>query len=49
MAEVFKIDAPGLFSTKDYPSESVSQLHENLMKQFDKFLRATAKEAKENV
>jgi transcriptional regulator with XRE-family HTH domain len=43
IAEVLKVDAPELFSTKDYPSESAPQLHENLMSQFDKFLRATAK------
>jgi transcriptional regulator with XRE-family HTH domain len=44
LAEVFKIDAPELFSTKEYPSESVFQIHENLMCQFDKFLRAAVKE-----
>ena len=43
IAEVLKVDAPELFSTKDFPSESTSQLHENLMSQFDKFLRAAAK------
>jgi transcriptional regulator with XRE-family HTH domain len=42
IAEVFQVDAPALFSTENYPSESVSQLHENLMGQFDKFLRAAA-------
>jgi transcriptional regulator with XRE-family HTH domain len=43
IADVLKIDAPKLFSTKDYSSESDSELHENLMCQFDKFLRAAAK------
>jgi transcriptional regulator with XRE-family HTH domain len=43
IAEVLKVDAPELFSTKDYPSESTSQLHENLMSEFDKFLMASAK------
>jgi transcriptional regulator with XRE-family HTH domain len=43
IAEVLKIDAPELFSTKDYPAESTSQLHENLMSEFDKFLIASAK------
>ena len=43
IAEVLKIEAPELFSTKDYPSESTSQLHENLMSEFDKFLMASAK------
>jgi len=40
LAEALKIDAPELFSVKNYPSESTSQLHEKLMTQFDKFLRA---------
>ena len=40
LAEAFRIDAPELFSMKNYPSESTSQIHENLMIQFDKFLRA---------
>jgi len=44
IAEVLKVDAAELFSTRDYPSESTSQLHENLMNQFDKFLMASAKE-----
>ena len=39
-AEAFRIDAPELFSMKNYPLESTSQIHENLMTQFDKFLRA---------
>jgi len=43
IAEVLKVDAPELFSTKDYPSESTLQLHEDLMNQFDKFLMASAK------
>jgi len=43
IAEVLKVDAPELFSTKDYPSESTSQLYENLMSEFDKFLMASAK------
>jgi hypothetical protein len=43
MAEALRVDAPELFSTKEYPSESVSQLHENMMCQFDKFLRAAVK------
>jgi transcriptional regulator with XRE-family HTH domain len=44
LAGVFKIDAPELFSTKDYPSESVSELREEMMIRFDQFLMATAKE-----
>lgn len=44
LAEALKIDAPELFSMKKYPSESASQIHENLMNEFDKFLRAAGKE-----
>jgi transcriptional regulator with XRE-family HTH domain len=44
LAEVFQVDALELFSTKEYPLESVSQLHENLLCQFDKFLRAADRE-----
>jgi len=40
LAEALKIDAPELFSMKNYPSESLSQIHEKLIAQFDKFLRA---------
>ena len=40
LAKALNIDAPKLFSMKNYPSESVSQIHENLLSQFDKFLRA---------
>jgi transcriptional regulator with XRE-family HTH domain len=43
IAEILNVDAPELFSTKDYPSESPSQLHENLMSEFDKFLMASAR------
>lgn len=44
IAEVFKLEATELFSLKNYPAESASQLREDLMNQFDKFLRAAAKE-----
>jgi len=44
LAKALKIEAPELFSMKDYPSDSVSQIHENLLSQFDKFLRAAGKE-----
>jgi len=40
LAEALRIDAPELFSMKNYPLESISQIHEKLMSQFDKFLRA---------
>jgi transcriptional regulator with XRE-family HTH domain len=44
IAEMLRVDAPELFSTKNYPSESVSQIHEKLMHQFDEFLKAAVKE-----
>jgi len=44
LAKALRIDAPELFSTKNYPLESTSQIHENLVAQFDKFLRAAASE-----
>jgi len=44
IAEVLKIEAPELFSTKDYPPEKASQLREGLIDQFDLFLRAAVKE-----
>ena len=47
IAEALKIEAPELFSTKDYPLENTTQLRENLICQFDKFLRAAAKEIEE--
>jgi transcriptional regulator with XRE-family HTH domain len=40
LAKALEIEAPELFSTKNYPTESVSQIHENLLSQFDKFLRS---------
>jgi len=40
LAKALEIEAPELFSTKNYPAESVSQIHENLLSQFDQFLRA---------
>jgi transcriptional regulator with XRE-family HTH domain len=47
IAEVLKIEAPELFSLKDYPLESISQIREELMNLFDKFLRAAVKEIEE--
>jgi len=47
LAVALKIEAPALFSTENYPSEPVSEIHENLLGQFDRFLRAAAKEVKE--
>ena len=48
IAKVLKIEAPELFSTKDYPLEKTSQLREDLLNQFDLFLRAAVKEIEEN-
>jgi len=47
IAEVFGLEAPELFSMKNYPSESTSQLREDLLSRFDKFLMAAAKEIEE--
>lgn len=47
LAEVLRIDSPLLFSLKDYPTESVPELHETLMHEFDKFLRAAIRKVKE--
>jgi len=44
IAEALKIEAPELFSMKDYPSEKTSQLREGLIDQFDLFLRAAVRE-----
>jgi hypothetical protein len=38
------MEALELFSTKNYPFETPSQLREGFMNQFDQFLRAAAKE-----
>ena len=47
IAEALKVEAPELFSTKDYPVDKALQLREDLIYQFDKFLRATVKEIEE--
>ena len=44
IAEALKIEAPELFSMKDYPLEKASHLREGLIDQFDLFLRAAVKE-----
>lgn len=46
IAEALKIEAPELFSTKEYPVESTSQIQKDLMSQFDKFLRATVNQVR---
>jgi transcriptional regulator with XRE-family HTH domain len=45
IAEVLRIDAPELFSMKNYPAESTSEIREDLMNRFDQFLRAAINEA----
>ena len=47
IADVFKIEATELFSTKEYPNESSSELREKLLNQFEEFLRAVEKETTE--
>jgi len=49
IANVLKVDASELFSTKEYPFESSPEIREKLMIQFEEFLRATTKEIKEKV
>ena len=44
LAKALKIEAPQLFSMQNYPSEPLSKVHETLIDQFDKFLRAAARE-----
>ena len=44
IAKALNIEAPELFSTKDYPLGSTSQLREDLMNKFDQFLLAAVKE-----
>ena len=46
IADVLKIDAIELFSAKEYPSESSSEIRKKLINQFDEFLRAVTKEIK---
>jgi transcriptional regulator with XRE-family HTH domain len=48
IATVLQIEAPDLFSTENYPCESTTKLREDLLSQFDKFLRAAAKEIAAN-
>ena len=47
IAEVFKIDAPELFSMSDYPTETITEIWETLMNQFDQFLRVASRDIKQ--
>jgi transcriptional regulator with XRE-family HTH domain len=49
IAKALKVEASELFSTKDYPFETPSQIREVLINQFDQFLRASAKEIEKNI
>jgi len=44
LAQALQIEATSLFSIADYPTEPVSEIHENLLSEFDKFLRSAAKQ-----
>jgi transcriptional regulator with XRE-family HTH domain len=46
IAEILKVDAPELFSTKDHPLETIPEIREKLMNQFDQFLQVVTKEMK---
>jgi transcriptional regulator with XRE-family HTH domain len=48
IAEVLRIEAPELFSMKNYPVKPSSQIHEDLMDRFDQFLRAAVHEIRGN-
>jgi transcriptional regulator with XRE-family HTH domain len=48
IAEALNIEAPQLFSTKNYPAEPTEQLHDELIAQFDKFLKAAVKQVAGN-
>ena len=48
LAQALKIDAPELFSMDNYPLEPISEIHDNLMGQFDKFLRSARNEIIKN-
>jgi len=47
MADALDVDATELFSTKEYPVESSSELRKQLKSKFERFLRAAIKEIKE--
>jgi transcriptional regulator with XRE-family HTH domain len=47
IAEVLRVEAPELFSTRSYPSDSAAELRKDLMGKFEQFLRAAAKEIAE--
>ena len=48
IAKALEIEAPELFSIKDYPLEKSSQLRDDLIEQFDMFLRAAVNEIEES-
>ncbi|MCL2093162.1 MAG: helix-turn-helix transcriptional regulator [Treponema sp.] len=44
LAEALGLEAPALFYMESYPNLRASQIHEALLEQFDKFLRAASNE-----
>jgi len=44
LAQALQIEAVSLFSINNDSTEPVSAIHENLMSEFDKFLRSAAKQ-----
>ena len=48
IAEALKIEATTLFSIKNYPSESSSEIQEKLKCQFEQFLRVVTREIENN-
>lgn len=47
IAEILKIEALELFSLKNYPPKSTSQIRNDLLNQFDQFLLAASKKIEE--
>jgi transcriptional regulator with XRE-family HTH domain len=47
IADALVVEATDLFSLKGFPSESSPILHDELLKKFDKYIRAAVREAKE--
>jgi transcriptional regulator with XRE-family HTH domain len=47
IAEVLRVEAPELFTMKNYPAESSADIRKDLMNRFDQFLRAVDKELKD--
>ena len=48
IAAVLNVEPTDLFATMNYPSEPAAKIRENLMEDFEKYLRATAKEIEDS-